>query len=97
MKLSFRKLFLFPLCTAIFTLAVFAQEDPDPNSPTPSLLSGSDRMRVLAVNTRGWDGTIPSTGGVVFRPSRTNSITIFVSKLQLMPGEGANSRRLYVT
>jgi uncharacterized protein (DUF1800 family) len=97
MKSSFRKLFLFPLFVAIFAFGVFAQEDPNPDSPVPSLLSSPDRTRILAVNTRGWDGTVPSSGGLVFRPSRTNSITVFVSNLQLMSGEGVNSIRIYLT
>lgn len=97
MKSSFLKLFLIPLFAAIFAVGVLAQEDPDPNSPTPNLLSSPDRTRILAVNTRGWDGTVPASGGLVFRPSRTNSITVFVSNLQLMPGEGVNSIRIYLT
>jgi uncharacterized protein (DUF1800 family) len=97
MKSSFRKLFLFPLFAAIFALGIFAQEDPNPDSPTPGLLSSSDRTRILAVNTRGWDGGIPSSGNLIFRPSRTNSITAFVSNLRLMPGEGVNSVRVYLT
>jgi uncharacterized protein (DUF1800 family) len=97
MKSSFRKLFLFPLFVAIFAFGVFAEEDPNPDSPVPSLLSSPDRTRILAVNTRGWDGTVPSSGGLVFRPSRTNSITVFVSNLQLMSGEGVNSIRIYLT
>ena len=97
MKLAFRKLYLFPFLVAILALGICAQEDPNPDSPTPSLFSGFDRTRILAVNTRGWDGGVPASGGSIFRPSRTNSITVFVSNLQLMPGEGANSIRVYLT
>src|SRR4030095_10611027 len=97
MKSSFRKLFLFPLFSAILLFGAIAQEDPNPDSPSPSLLSGPERTRILAVNTRGWDGGVPSSGGLVFRPSPTNSVTIFVSNLQLMHDEGANSLRVYLT
>src|SRR5215211_6464335 len=97
MKLSFRKLCLSALLVAIFAFGVFAQEDPNPDSPTPGLLSSADRTRILAINSRGWEGGIPASGGLVFRPSRTNSVTIFVSNLQLLPGEGANSIRVYLT
>jgi uncharacterized protein (DUF1800 family) len=97
MKSSFRKLFLFPLFVAIFAFGVFAQEDPNPDSPVPSLLSSPDRTRILAVNTRGWDGSVPSSGGIVFRPSRTNSVTVFVSNLRLLSGEGVNAIRIYLT
>lgn len=81
----------------ISVLAVLGQQDPDPNSPAPDLLSGSDATRVLAVNTRGWDGDLPQSGRLTFRPSRSTSITIFVSGLQLLPDEGANAVRVYLT
>ncbi len=96
MKFSFRKLYLFPILVAICAVCVFAQEDQNPDSPTPGLLSSADRSRLLAVNSRGWDGGVPSSGNLVFRPSRTNQITIFVTNLQLIPGEGANALRLYL-
>lgn len=96
MKSPFRKLYLF---TAILALAVaaVAQDDPNPDSPTPRLLTDSDPTRILAVNTRGWDGTVPATGRTTFRPSASTSVTIFVSNLQLLPEEGANAVRLYLT
>ena len=97
MKFSFRKLYLFPFLVAIFAAAALAQEDQNPDSPTPALLSSADKTRILALNTRAWNGGVPSSGGTVFRPSRTNQVTIFVSNLQLLPGEGANSVRLYLT
>src|SRR5215218_3662320 len=56
MKFSFRKLYLFPFFVAICAVGVFAQEDQNPDSPTPGLLSSADRSRILAVNSRGWDG-----------------------------------------
>ncbi len=90
-------MYLVPLVALILAIGGYAQQDPNPDSPTPHLLSSADRSRILAINTRGWDGGIPASGGLVFRPSRTNSVTIFVSNLQLMPGEGANSIRVYLT
>jgi hypothetical protein len=97
MKLPFRKLYLFPIIAVFCAIGVMAQEDPNPDSPIPSLLSSPDRSRVLAVNTRGWSGGVPTSGTLVFRPSRTNSVTIFVANLQLMPDEGANAMRVYLT
>ena len=94
MKLPFRKSYLLILAVTLFAFAAFAQEDPDPDSPTPALLTGADTTRILAVNTRGWDGTVPTSGATVFRPS--SSVTIFVSNLQLLPDEGANSVRVYI-
>src|SRR5688572_6554619 len=97
MKFPFRKLYLFIVVLTLAASGISAQEDPNPDSPTPSLLSDVDRTRVLAVNTRGWDGNVPSSGRVTFQPSSQSSITIFVSKLQLLPGEAANSVRVYLT
>ena len=97
MKFAFRKLYLVPFVIGLLGLGAFAQPDPNPDSPVPNLLSGSDRTRVLAVNTRNWNGTIPSTGITAFRPSQSTSITVFVSNLDLMAGEGANAIRVYLT
>ena len=97
MKFPFRKAYLFIFAGAILASAVFAQDDPDPNSPQPVLLSDTGGSRILAVNTRGWDGGIPSSGRTVFQPSSRTSITMFVSNLPLMDGEGANAFRVYLT
>ena len=67
MKFAFRKLYLFLLVTSVLVLGGYAQDDPNPDSPTPSLLSSSDRTRVLAVNSRSWNGGIPTTGVSAFR------------------------------
>jgi uncharacterized protein (DUF1800 family) len=96
MKLPFRKSCLVFFVLTLFAFAGFAQDDPDPDSPTPSLLNTTDMTRVLAVNTRGWDGSVPLSGSTVFRPSSTTSVTIFVSNLHLMPGEDANAVRVYI-
>ena len=97
MRFPFRKACLSFFAVTLFASAAFAQEDPDPNSPQPVLLSDTDSSRLLAVNTRGWGGDVPASGRTVFRPSSQTSITIFVSNLQLVEGEGANAIRVYVT
>jgi hypothetical protein len=97
MKLPFRKWSLFIAILALSAPGLLAQIDPNPDSPTPGLISMSDPTRVLAVNTRTWDGDLPSSGQQVFRPSRSTSITMFVSGLELMPDEGANAVRVYLT
>lgn len=84
------------LVLTIFVSFAAGQRDPDPNSPTPELLSGTDKTRVLAVNSRGWDGDLPETGRSIFRPSLSTSITIFVSGVELLPNEGANAIRVYL-
>ncbi|HKP70743.1 MAG TPA: DUF1800 family protein, partial [Pyrinomonadaceae bacterium] len=97
MKFPFRKALLLILAVTLPAFSAFAQEDPNPNSPQPVLLSTSDSTRVLAVNTRRWTGSVPGFGTTVFRPSGQTMVTIFVSDLDLMPGEGANAFRVYVT
>ena len=76
---------------------VFSQEDPNPNSAAPTLASGSDAGRILAVNTRGWRSNWPSNGLTVFRPSSSTAITIFVSGVEVAGNEGANAFRVYLT
>ena len=97
MKFAFRKLYLFPLVIGLFVVGAYAQDDPNPDSPSPSLLSSTDQTRVLAVNTRSWNGRIPAWGASAFNPSQSTSITVFVSNLDLMTGEGANAIRVYLT
>jgi uncharacterized protein (DUF1800 family) len=97
MKLSFRKWSLLFAILTCSTLGMSAQ-DHDPDSPSPALLSGTDPTRVLALESRRWDGTsVPSTGRNSFRPSRSTPIVIFVSDLDLMEGESVNSLRVYLS
>lgn len=96
MKLPFRKYLFFVILT-LSAFGIFAQDDPNPDSPTPNLLSDVDSTRVLAVESRRWRGDVPSSGRHVFLPSRRNGVTIFVSGLELMPGEGTNAVRVFLT
>lgn len=97
MKFPFRKWSLFLAVLTLSAIRVLAQQDPDPDSPTPGLLSGTDATRVLAVDSRRWEGDLPESGRFTFRPSRTASITMFVSGLQLLADEGSNAVRVYLT
>lgn len=97
MKFQFRKLLFSTVLIALAGYGAAAQDDPNPDSPTPMLLTDTDTSRILAVNSRRWDGSVPTSGTRAFRPSSKNSVTIFVSNLQLMSGEGANSLRVYLT
>jgi uncharacterized protein (DUF1800 family) len=97
MKFAFRKLYLFTVLLALSAIPICAQEDPNPDSPQPVLLSGSDSSRVLAVNTRGWNGDLPVKGPASFQPSAKTAVTIFISNLPLASGEGSNAFRIYLT
>ena len=82
------------LVTVLAVFVTAAQNDPDPDSPTPVILSYSNSTRALAVDGRASKridlNKIPARA---FQPDST--ITLFVANLSLMEGEGANAFRVY--
>lgn len=73
---------------------ISAQLDPDPNSPTPVLLSVEGSPRVFAkrtVRTRTYSIKGPS----LERFPAGSKVVLFVGNLDLMEGEGANAFRVY--
>lgn len=73
----------------------WGQMDPDPNSPTPILLSMDDSTRALAE----YPGGLPRKGRSSFRDTAFPpgaKINLFVTNIDLMPGEGANAFRVLV-
>ena len=79
----------------ISTAVVPAQDDPDPNSPTPILLSEPESTRALTTLTN-----VKTTRAVVRPSSRIfwpdQKLELFVTNLSLMDGEGATAFRLYM-
>jgi uncharacterized protein (DUF1800 family) len=77
-----------------FASIVAAQEDIDPNSPTPVLLTEASSTRALAVESDG--RRIPSLSKI---PSRAFSldakINLYATGLELASDEGANALRVY--
>lgn len=83
---------------AVFLLffPVLAQDDdPNPDSPTPVLLSEPDSTRALT--------ELPSKirrGNQIKVPNKAflldSQITLYVTNIELMKGEGANAFRVYV-
>jgi uncharacterized protein (DUF1800 family) len=75
-------------------VTVPAQDDSDPNSPTPVLISETDSTRALAFpigkQTRG----LSKTSSRAFAPDQ--KIEIFVTNIDLMEGEGANAFRVFI-
>jgi uncharacterized protein (DUF1800 family) len=75
--------------------AMLAAQDPDPNSPTPVLLSESSSTRAIARDP----GSVRSVRDLArntrqaFLPEE--KVEIYVSSLDLMEGEGANAFRVY--
>lgn len=82
--------------TILFTNTVFAENDPNPDSPIPILLSQNDSTKLLAVKSENWNGKIPDSSDNIFFPGASNSITLFVTNVELMPKEGANAFRIYL-
>ncbi len=87
-------LFSLMLITFFGAGTVFGQTDPNPNSPVPVLLSHDDSVRGLAVEDNGLGkGRSVSFREQAFNPG--SKVKIFVTNIDLMPGEGANAFRVY--
>ncbi|MGE3465335.1 MAG: DUF1800 family protein [Pyrinomonadaceae bacterium] len=73
---------------------VLAQGDPDPNSPTPILITERNSSRALLT-----DSEITNTANLaktLTKPSAPGrSVVVYAANLDMMAGEGANSLRLY--
>ncbi len=82
------------LSLALAATAAFAQEDTDPNSPTPILLSESSTTRALASPESG-NGKyyIKRIESQAFEPN--TRIALYLTNVKLLKGEGANAFRVY--
>lgn len=93
-RANIRKAALALSAIAIFAVFGTAQMDPDPNSPTPVLLSKEDSTRALAYNSETLKRTSRSSfEDEAFAPG--SKVRIFVTNISLMEGEGANAFRVY--
>ncbi len=83
------------LATSLLIISIYAQQDPDPNSPTPVLIpDSSSSNRVLAVAALRFGRTNPKRAVPdAFAPN--SKLMIFISNVDLMEGEGANAFRVY--
>jgi hypothetical protein len=83
------------LLFAFSSAHVLAQlDDPDPNSPTPVLLSQESSIRALAAPAgRATARSLGTQRTTVFQPGST--IELFVTNISLMDGEGYNAFRVY--
>ncbi|MET0752280.1 MAG: DUF1800 family protein [Pyrinomonadaceae bacterium] len=83
------------LVVFLLVLPALAEEDLDPNSPTPVLISEPDSTRALATDAdRGWRGGLPKPQSGAFALSQ--KVVLFVTNIDLMEGEGANAFRVYI-
>lgn len=96
MKYLFRRFpVLFFIC-CLLTISIAGQDDPNPDSPIPVLLGQNNSGQVLTIDGTKWKGGVPDFSQNIFRPSRKNKITLFISNIELMETEGANSLRVYL-
>ena len=85
--------------TAAFVITMasvvsFAQDDPDPNSPTPILLSESGSTRALAVEDNGFSQyRVSKIRSRAFEPN--TRIVLYLANLSLMKGEDAGAFRVF--
>ncbi len=82
---------------AVFLSAipVISQQDPDPNSPAPVLISAEDSTRALAESVSGIKRRERSVAAQsVFFPGQ--KVNFLITNLDLMEGESANAFRMYV-
>lgn len=86
--------------SAVFVIAavgsaVFGQEDPDPNSPAPRLLSSMDKTRLLAIRPQSAGPELPATGDAVFDVD--GEMAVYVENIPRTSPDGANAFRAYLT
>ena len=83
------------LVVCAFSFLVFAQDDPDPNSPAPVLLTENGTTRALTALVNGLQTTrVQHLKGQAFLPDST--VTLYVTNIPLMKGEGAGAFRVFV-
>jgi uncharacterized protein (DUF1800 family) len=96
MKRSFRKVSLILFCAVFFNSIALSQGDPNPNSPVPILHASVDNTRVLAFETRRAKSGPVQKSRSFYMPGRNSLVTMLVSNVDLMPGEGASAFRVYL-
>lgn len=97
---SMKSQILLRMFTAVFVLGLvsvpsFAQDDPDPNSPTPVLVNARGSSRVLAVSADAWQRVGLSSPPRDFFPPNSRA-AVFVTNVALMENERADAFRLVV-
>ena len=78
----------------LLPFAILAQDDPDPNSPTPVLISQADSTRALTNLTQKRTRGTRTVRSDAFAPG--SRVEIYFNNVDLMEGEDATAFRLYV-
>src|SRR5436309_3433877 len=78
-----------------FAVRTQVEADPDPNSPTPVVLTADESVRALAYSRPASlaKSSFAKVASDAYAPA--SQIVIFVTNLDLMKGEGANAFRVY--
>jgi uncharacterized protein (DUF1800 family) len=92
---SFRQIIGALFLSLFLALQILSQTDPNPNSPTPVLLSAPDSMRALAIKETGKLSAekLPAAQNTAF--DLYSRVILYVTNVELMPGEGATAFRVY--
>ncbi|HKP70348.1 MAG TPA: hypothetical protein VJV05_13765, partial [Pyrinomonadaceae bacterium] len=93
-KSPLRRFVVSLFLTALAVVAAFAQAEPDPNSPVPVLLSGSDASRVRTTEPIAKLAPPTKTEPQTFEPN--SRIVLYVTNVELLKSEGASAFRVYV-
>jgi uncharacterized protein (DUF1800 family) len=91
---------LLPIISVLFfgvwlSFPVLAENAPNPNSPTPVLLSAPDSTRALAASDaeKSLRGNLPKAQNNAF--DLYSKVILYVTNVELMKGEGASAFRVY--
>jgi uncharacterized protein (DUF1800 family) len=89
------RILMLTLAVGAFTATSLAQDDPDPNSPAPVLLSAPDSTRALAVPYGNYSRVpLARMTPQAFDPGST--VVIYVSNISLMKDEDRSAFRVYL-
>jgi uncharacterized protein (DUF1800 family) len=96
MEVSARKIVQFLFLFAFFSLSVLAQDDPNPDSPTPVILSEFDGASALYARPKTSKNALPGSPLTVNLSGGRTSFGFFVTNVDMLAGEGANAFRVYL-
>ena len=77
----------------LLVFPILAQQDPNPDSPTPVLISEPDSTRALTASADDLSSG-NSLGGKSRKVSPNSKVVLYVTNLDLMEGEGADAFRV---
>ena len=91
----FRQLLWVSLFALLLTVPAFAVDDPNPDSPSPILISETDSTRALVSSD---ERSIPKISSKAQEQSfeYDSKIILYITNVELMKGEEANAFRVYV-